>query len=223
MERRFLELKSASVQLETRESDRAPLIVGYASVFFDGTPDTEYELYNSGSERWVERILQTAFNDAIQRDDVRVLFNHDANFLLGRTSSKTAGLSVDRRGLRYWAVQPDTQVGRDTVASIKRGDLTGSSFSFMPTEQRWQEVKQDDKSTLVIREIAKVDLFDVGPVTFPAYSATTTGVRSVSGIDDVRQSLETWRASERERISNINSEIAAIQRRALRATVECLS
>ncbi|MCT7656157.1 HK97 family phage prohead protease [Oceanimonas sp. NS1] len=62
---------------------------------------------------------------------MRALFNHDPNFVLGRTRSGTLALSVDADGLRYEIDPPDTQTVRDLVlAPLARGDITGSSFAF---------------------------------------------------------------------------------------------
>ena len=168
IERRFSPRASAPVSIE-RRADGPAMIVGYASVFYDGTPETEYQLWDG----YVERIMPGAFDRAIREDDVRGLFNHDPDHLLGRTLAETLRLSVDQRGLRYEIEPPDTQLGRDLVASIERGDLTGSSFAFTVTDEVWRVVEE-----VHIREIEGVRLYDVGPVTYPAYEATTTGLRS---------------------------------------------
>ena len=122
----------------------------------------------------------------MKEDDVRALFNHDPNHLLGRTTSGTLKLSVDQVGLQYKIVPPDTQAGRDTVESIKRGDLTGSSFSFSIMEDKWEK-KTDGKLQIDIRTLLNVQMFDVGPVTFPAYTSTSTGVRQLRCIGDNRE------------------------------------
>ncbi|NIP69360.1 MAG: HK97 family phage prohead protease, partial [Planctomycetales bacterium] len=103
-----------------------------------------------------------------ESDDVRGLFNHDPSQLLGRTSSNTMRLSVDQRGLRYDIDVPDTRIGNDVVESIKRGDLSGSSFAFTVDTVEWQE-----RDGMHIREIRGVHLYDTGPVTYPAYEATS--------------------------------------------------
>ena len=109
----------------------------------------------------------------MREDDVRGLFNHDPNQILGRTKPGTMRLEVDERGLRYEIDPADTTPGRDVKEHLKRGDVDGSSFSFVVTDER--TIKEDGKR---IREIRGVKLFDVGPVTFPAYPATSAQVRS---------------------------------------------
>lgn len=150
------------------ESEKSPVIAGYASVFYDGTPDTEYELW-SGLR---ERIMPGAFDRAIREDDVRALMNHDPDNLLGRTATGTLRLLVDKRGLYYEIDPPATSYGADLMAILRRGDISGSSFSFRVTGEEWKRDGDED-----IIEITGVALYDVGPVTFPAYEATTAEAR----------------------------------------------
>jgi len=187
--------------------DSMPAVDGYAAVFWqDGQTETQYMLY----EDLAERILPGAFDRALVEDDVRALVNHNANLVLGRTSAGTLKLSIDTTGLRYAIEPPDTQAARDVTASIRRGDVSGSSFSFIPTDVSWRE-----QEGLVIREIRAVQLFDVGPVTFPAYEATTAGLRSRSrhrdDLEDVRAELGAWRASGAAAVAG---RLAAYQARA---------
>lgn len=178
------------VNVETREDGRQ-VIVGYASVFFNaGDSGTEFQL----APKVRERIMPTAFNRALsENQDVRALFNHDPAHLLGRRGSGTLRLSVDHIGLRYEIDPPDTQAGRDTLESIRRGDLAGSSFAFILKRHRWERGADFD-----VRNIEDVDLLDVGPVTFPAYKSATTGLRS----EDAERDRQEWlRQQEAEGIA----------------------
>ncbi len=137
-----------------------------------------------------ERIQPGAFTRAIEEaDDVRGLFNHEPSQILGRTKANTMRLSEDPTGLRYEIDIPDTQIGRDVATSIERGDVTGSSFAFSVSEGGSQ-VRKD--GTITVREISGVDLFDAGPVTYPAYSASSTGLRAIDGMDDARAEIEAF-------------------------------
>jgi HK97 family phage prohead protease len=190
MERRFTSLAAAPCKVQSRGIGGS-VVIGYAAVFYNASnPGTEYQLY----EDLVERIMPGAFNRALQeKQDCRALFNHEPNFILGRVGAGTCKLSVDTIGLRYEFSAPDTQCGRDLLTSIRRGDISGSSFSFLLRKQTWV----DQKGGPVVREIRDVDLYDVGPVTFPAYTATSAGVRAAQGIADARVALEAWRKSRR--------------------------
>lgn len=159
---------AGTVQIETR-ADGGAKLVGYASVFYDGSDGSQFEPWDG----FVERIMVGAFDGALSRgDDVAGLFNHDSNLVLGRASSGTLRLSVDQRGLRYEMDLPDTQAGRDVQTLIKRGDVKGSSFAFTVTDESM--VKENGKR---VRQIRGVKLYDVGPVVFPAYAGTSTQLR----------------------------------------------
>lgn len=173
-ERRFLPVTAAPLVLESR-ADKEPVIVGYGAVFFNAAdPGTEYRLW----EDFVEHIMPGAFDRALREDDVRALFNHDPNHLLGRNVAKTLRLSVDAKGLRYEVDPPKTASAEAVLEGLRRKDLTGSSFSFEVIEDEVRSVTLESKQTW-IREIRQVRLWDVGPVTFPAYSASEADVRSL--------------------------------------------
>lgn len=176
--------------IEERE-DGTKRIVGYAAVFHrSGDQGTEYQLWRDA----VERIAPGAFRSALQRrDDVRALFNHDPNQVLGRAQAGTLSLSEDGTGLKYEITPPDTQQARDVMELIRRGDVSGSSFSFRIIKEQWT-----DEGTREIRTIQDVELFDVGPVTFPAYEGTTAGARAEGDLSEAKESLR--RHHEREQV-----------------------
>jgi len=199
MERRYLPNEECPVSLEKRD-DAPAKIVGRAAVFYDGTPETEYTLYDAvmDGERvlqpaLIERINPRAFNKPINdRQDVRALFNHDPNLVLGRTSSRTLTITKTLRGLDYEIEPGNTTVAKDVQEHIRRGDVTGSSFGFHVREQKfsYDETRQAD-----IREILSVDLLDVSPVTYPAYTSSSVGIRSESDAGECRSAYDNWRAS----------------------------
>ncbi|CNF16327.1 phage prohead protease%2C HK97 family [Yersinia rohdei] len=168
---------SGEVRAEQRENEPTR-IIGYGSVF------------NTRSEPlwgFREIIKPGAFDDVLG-NDVRGLFNHDPNFILGRSSANTLTLSVDERGLQYNIVAPDTQTIRDLViAPMLRGDITQSSFAFSVARdgESWYE----DEEGIVIREISKFSrLYDVSPVTYAAYQDADSGVRSMQAWQEARDS-----------------------------------
>jgi len=145
-------------------------IVGYAAVFGVLSEDL-------GGFR--EMIQRGAFAH-IQEDDVRALFNHDPNYILGRSKNKTLTLVEDERGLRIEILPADTQYARDLVVSIQRGDINQMSFAFRTIKDSWaQDVDKNGKVTDVRRTLEEVRLFDVSPVTYPAYPQTTVAVRDM--------------------------------------------
>ena len=143
-------------KVETRVTTKGKknIVEGHAAVFGELSEDL-------GGFR--EKINKGAF-DGVLDNDVRAFFNHDPNFLLARTSSGTLKLGIDKRGLKYSFDVPDTSAGRDLLVSMKRGDITQSSFTV--EKDSWGESKKGTE----IRTIEKVGrLFDVSPVSIPAY------------------------------------------------------
>jgi hypothetical protein len=138
-------------------------------------------LFNSLSEEmwgFREIIAPGSFNDT-DMTDVRALFNHDNNLLLARTSSGTLSIEVDENGLRYEFEAPKTSYGKDLVELMKRGDVSQSSFGFTIDRdgEYWEQRDGEDMPTRYITRIKK--LYDVSPVTYPAYPDTTVAVRSL--------------------------------------------
>jgi uncharacterized protein len=146
-------------------------ISGYAAVF------------NSLSEDlgWFREIIRPgAFSASLATNpDVKCLFNHDPNLILGRTKSGTLRLSEDNVGLHFECDLPGTQAGKDTRESIDRGDIDQCSFAFSVTEQTWTDTKgENGQLDIHTRELVAVDLYDVSPVTYPAYTQTSVASRS---------------------------------------------
>jgi hypothetical protein len=125
-----------------------------------------------------ETIARGAFKSILASNpDVRCLFNHDPNKILGRTTARTLTLSETTEGLAFRCDLPDTQAGRDVHAMIQRGDINQCSFGFNcdPDDSDWS---QEENSILrTIRNFR--ELSDVSPVTFPAYEDTTVAARSL--------------------------------------------
>jgi HK97 family phage prohead protease len=167
MERRSVTMKELRIDTGQDGENKDPTIVGYASVF---------DLWSEelgGVFPFREKVLPGAFADTIVHDDIRALFNHDPNYVLGRSSAGTLELAEDEKGLLVKIKPPDTQWAKDLLVSIQRGDITQMSFGFIVLEDVWQENDGVD-----IRELIKVKLLDVSPVTFPAYTQTECNIRS---------------------------------------------
>jgi HK97 family phage prohead protease len=207
---------SGDVELREAPGGGSMRIVGYAAKFYrEADPGTQYELWRGA----VERIMPGAFDEAVAGDDVRALFNHDSSQILGRTKSGTLKLSVDDVGLRYEVEPADTSVYRDVQTFLQRGDVDGSSFQFsIPADgERWSR-----QGSLEIREITKVKLFDVGPVTFPAYSAATSGVRNEE-LAEARSRRDQWaqdaeqkaqeKAARAARIAEVEAKLLDLSKR----------
>lgn len=163
VERRVLVVED--IELRIVDGD-IPKVVGYAAKFGKWSKDL-------GGFR--EKIRVGAFDDVMD-DDVRALKNHDPNLLLGRTKSGTLRLTANKTGLRFEIDTPDTNVGRDTVEEIRRGDISGCSFGFIVETDEWRYLEVDTVERTIIKFKR---LLDVGPVTYPAYPDTSVAARSL--------------------------------------------
>lgn len=159
IERRTLGTIALRAEGDGEDAAKKKKLTGYAALF-----------NVKSQELWgfKEVILPGAFDRALREaHDVRALLNHDPNFILGRTTAKTLDLAVDTKGLKVEIDPPDTTVGRDTVASVERGDLTQMSFAFRTLTDDWR--MQDGE---MIRELIDLELLDVSVVAYPAYEET---------------------------------------------------
>ena len=160
MERRY----GAGRVILRQTENSGTVLVGMAAVF-----DSPFEGFG-----FTEIIAPGAFTRALkEKQDVRALVNHDPSLILGRTKADTLTLAETKEGLHAEIRVADTQTGRDTTESVRRGDLDGMSFGFSVVEEIWRTVDEVE-----IRRITDVDLFDVSVVTFPAFEETSVGLRS---------------------------------------------
>lgn len=165
IERRYV---TDVVTIEKRgEGDtKENIIEGYASVFGKRANLHYFE----------EEVAPGAFDDVLN-DDVRALINHDPQYVLARSvnGKGTLSLSVDEHGLKYSYKTPNRSYAKDLQDAIEAGDVSQSSFAFEVKEDRWE--KREGQPDL--RTITKFSrLYDVSPVTFPAYPDATVGKRS---------------------------------------------
>lgn len=192
--------KLRPVRVEER-SGGGRTLSGYAAVFYDpSNPDTEYEMW----EGCCERVAHGAFNRAIaEGQDVQCCFNHDEDSLMGRTASKTCRLSVDNIGLKYETDLPTVTDPANLVELIQRGDIPGSSFAFIARSVTWSM----DSDGCEVRTLNDVDLVDVGPVTRPAYKATTTAARSAHAA--LEQERSEWqRKRDQDEVDVVKSQFS---------------
>jgi len=156
------------------DEQEEPKIFGHAAIF---------NKLSLSLGNFKERIKPGAFTKTIQESDIRALFNHDNNYVIGRTKNNTLKLMEDNKGLLIEATPPDTQWAKDLLVSLRRKDIDQMSFQFRVPKDRdsWETVNGE-----LIRTLHEVELFDVSPVTFPAYPQTDVSVRSIMishGID----------------------------------------
>jgi HK97 family phage prohead protease len=145
-----------------------------------------------------EVIERGAFDYALSREyDIRCLFNHESDLILGRTKAETCKVFVNADGnLEYtWIPDYENPTHMSVVRSIMRGDITQSSFAFTIKEQSWADSSK--YGTMGKRTIKIIDeLFDVSPVTYPAYSDTEADARSIIKMRDEELQIQAAEQSQ---------------------------
>ena len=135
-------------------------------------------VYNEVVDIWgdEEVILSGAATESLAEDDIRAVWNHRNEIVLGRKSAKTLELSEDKKGVHVLIRFPDSEEGRNKFESVRRGDVTQMSFAFDALEWKW-DIRQEDGKEIWRREISKLKIFEVSPVTFPMYETTKIEAR----------------------------------------------
>jgi len=171
-------------KVEARTDDEGKTIEGIAAVV-NKTTDLG----------WFEETIASGAFDDVLRDDVRALVNHDPNLILARSNDGkgTLDLGIDETGnLTYSFETPNTTIGNDALENIRNGNMTQSSFAFTIKEETWEFARADNKLEKDRRTIVKLaQLFDVSPVTYPAYADTSVAARSLEGgKEGVQETIE---------------------------------
>lgn len=177
MEHRYIPID----QMETREDGDDLYIEGYFAVF-----NSNYELWPGATES----IAPGAFDDSVS-DDVRALYNHNTDLVLGRTSAGTMEIKQDGRGL--WGrirINREDSEAMNAYARIKRGDITGCSFGFDIAAQE-ADYRNDGTVHWTITRVSP--LYEISPCTFPAYQDTTVSARR-HDLEEIKcKRTEAWR------------------------------
>lgn len=179
MDKRYLNIHD----LRTSDEDDNPVIEGYFAVFGD-----IYHVWDGATES----IAPGAFDESVS-GDVRSLYNHNTDLVLGRTSAGTMELRQDSHGLwgRVKINKNDTEA-MNAYERVKRGDITGCSFGFN-IESEETEYREDGTVHWTITKVNP--LYEISPCTFPAYEATHISARG-KDLDDMKKRKLELRKSE---------------------------
>ena len=176
-EKRFV---TGSIEIEKRDGVESRTISGYAVVF-----DKFSSILGGKTFGFREKITRAAF-DGVDMTGVIATFNHNFDNVLARADSGSLSLTMDDVGLRYSFESPNTSYGNDLLENVRNGNVKGSSFMFTVRDQMWEYKNGEGTDE---REITQVDeLFELGPVTVPAYPDTTAAQRSYN---DNKASINT--------------------------------
>lgn len=167
-----LEMRTAPSMAEARATGdgNQPRIAGL------GSPYATRVTLGGSWFSWDEEVMPGAWKNTITKDDadIRSMTNHDPNRLLGRTTAGTLRLAEDKTGLHYDVdINTADTAAMDTYAQVQRGDMTGASVWFRVISETWTEPTDENGLERELRQINEAELFEVGPVAFPAFPTTT--------------------------------------------------
>ena len=189
------ETRVSDVDFEIRADGDKLSFSGYAAVFNSDSHPLPY----------IERIAPGAFKRSLQaRNDVKLLWNHDAGEVLASTRSGTMRLVEDSTGLRVEADLAPTTRGKDLSILMQRGDINKMSFGFNVQQDSWSTDGQ-------VRTLESVRLLEVSIVTWPAYESSVAQVRSIENVnvDDLSEALlaletkDSLTADQAELLTNV--------------------
>jgi len=159
------------MDLETRE-DGSTSLVGYAAVF--NSPSVEMGWVDT----FTESIAPGAFSRTLDKNkDVRALLDHQTGMIIARTKNGTLSLEEDAVGLKVRMTPVPTEDGKKAIEWVRTGLVDAMSFGFEAVNDKWSI-----RSGKQHRELLDVNLFEVSLVAFPAYPATSIGVRSAESV-----------------------------------------
>ena len=181
MERRTLKMKDMKV----RERDGARYLEGYFAVF-----DKEYRVWDD----WIETIAPGAFTNTLASGrDVKALWNHNLDIVLGSTAAHTSTLREDNIGLfGSILINEKDQDALNAHARVERGDVDGCSFGFniVRMEESWVDGEYRTR-------MLEVELFEISPCTFPAYMDTNISARAKDTVEDARERFRQAQEAKR--------------------------
>ena len=145
------------------------------------TPDERliegyFALYESETELWTnsfEIITKGAFDKTLN-NDIRALWNHNTQYVLGRSKNGSLQLRADDKGLFGIVKLPNTQYANDLYELVQRGDIDQASFGFNIIDEDLEELANGGYRW----RINEIDLHEISVVTFPAYENTTVQART---------------------------------------------
>lgn len=184
------------------------VIDGYAIVF----NQRSNVLWDKANQRYfVEIISPAAVNESLLRsNDIKATLEHDRSRMLARSfnGSGTLNLSIDDIGVKYRFESPNTEDGNYALEMVKRGDLFGSSFMYMP-DPKGVEYKMENG--VLLRNVSLIKkILDVSIVSDPAYMGTSVEVRSLESFYDNPIDKDK---EEKEKIKNQLQELRRLQRK----------
>jgi HK97 family phage prohead protease len=192
------ELKNELRCLEDRQcSFRSAMFGDDLQSFVDGIGI----VYNSITEivpGFYESIEPGAFSESLSDyRTVKSFINHNPTKILATTRSQPQLEIFDGDNfLEFSSPIPPTTYGDDLIVNLKRGNINGASFAFMIKENGDRYKKLSDGS--LHRTIVSAEIYEVGPVTNPAYEQTEVSLRNKDFFNQVKSKLDKKKYDDTE-------------------------
>jgi HK97 family phage prohead protease len=164
------EVRFAGADLRASKSGGSMVITGRPAVFNSLSQDLG---------GFKEVLLPGCFDDSLSDPEIYAAWNHDDSQILGRVSAGTLEVDSDRIGLTMRCTLPNSPLGQNVYESIRRGDTHQMSFGMYVQEDQWDIANDNSGQTFERRSISKAKLFEVSPVTSPAYVASSVSARAL--------------------------------------------
>ena len=205
MERRYVPVVSAKIELRAGEDGKARGIGGLA---------IPVNVRANIGGMFTEEIAPEAVRAVVDEgQDIRLLYNHDSSIVLARTASGTMTVEATKRGLEFDA--PELGKTRDDVLeAIERGDVDGVSWAFNVRKEEW-----DDSGDIPHRTVTEFErVFELSPTAFPAYeNATEVSARALDKVKTLAEERaladEIDALTDTDTISHRRRQLQAIQAR----------
>jgi len=173
------------------------------------TPDERtiegyFALYESETELWAgsyEIISKGAFENTIQKNDIRALWNHNTQYVLGRNKNGSLQLKADDKGLFATIKLPNTQYAEDLYSLVQRGDIDQASFGFNIIDEELEELADGGYRW----RIKDIDLHEISVVTFPAYENTSVQAREKQVREIETRKLQQKKSELQKRLKGLTN------------------
>ena len=164
-EKAIRDLKTKFTITRAAEGSNAEKVIeGYFALY-----EQETELFDGV----YEIITKGAFDNTLN-NDIRALWNHNSQYVLGRSKNVSLEMKADDKGLFGTIKLPNTQYAQDLHELVQRGDIDQCSFGFNILGEDLEELANGGYRW----RINEIDLHEISVVTFPAYENTTVQARS---------------------------------------------
>jgi HK97 family phage prohead protease len=184
--------RDISTKFEVRSLEETPdnfIVEGYFALY-----ENETELFDG-----VYEIITKGAFDGTLGNDIRALWNHNTQYVLGRNKSGTLEIKTDDKGLYGVVKLPKTQYAQDLYTLVQRGDVDQASFGFNILDEDLEELANGGYRF----RLKEIDLHEISVVTFPAYENTSISARAKQISDMEERKLQTRKADLQKRLERM--------------------